>query len=107
MQGFFISFMKITIAMTAYGIYYRHQKPYYIAVETETLDGISQQLSKVEDSGDGFAFCIITDSGKVHVINHDLPDYAVSLVEIQEAVRSVRLPINFNTLTLAEPITTE
>jgi hypothetical protein len=89
--------------MPVYGIYHRYHSPQFF--EDDTLENVSKRLSFISDEGDGFPDCIITDQGKVHMIYHTILDNNVSIEDIKAVVKRLEIPVDANTLSLAEPIT--
>jgi hypothetical protein len=88
--------------MPFYGIYHRYHSPQFF--EDDTLENVSKRLSFISDEGDGFPDCIITDQGKVHMINHTILENNVSIEEIKAVVKRLGIPVDANVMELAAPV---
>lgn len=105
MQALLISFISNFRSMPFYGIYHRYGCPQFF--EDDTLEDVSKRLSYIEDEGDGFPDCIITDQGKVHMIYHTILDNKVSIEEIKAVVKRLEIPVDTDILELTEPLKLE
>lgn len=90
--------------MPFYGIYLRHLRPQFI--EYDTLEEASKGIGHIEANGDGFAQCFISNSGIVHLIDHQLHD-DIGIETIKSWVKNLGILVDSNLLEFAEPLKLE